>query len=440
MNRVVICALTPQGRALRETLFQAFPGWEAADLADLPSWFDQVDGAVFIMATGIVVRKIAPLLRSKATDPAVVVLGQDGRHAISLLSGHLGGANELATTVAEGLSSKGISCEPVITTATDLSSVTAFDIVAKENGLRIEELSPLRRISAAMLEGRPVNLFTDLPIEGRFRGPVHLPGDHHPQAAAQVVISCHTDPSSFARPTTVVNGSSKDQLDPLAKAEDGFENVSPNECGRTCFDPALPTLWLRPPVLHLGVGCRRGLSYDQLREAFDHLMETNGLSPLSICTVSTIDIKLDEAAIHELTRDLLPQDEKGLRAYPAKTLLPWTRGLSALSDFVEKTTGTPAVSAPAALETAFGETGSGAIFAEFDEPEQATVGSPPEKTTIGFPPEQMTVGFPPEQTALRSLEDQQRSEIIHRSLLVEKFAENAATLSLVYKERTVKAC
>ena len=99
---------------------------------------------VFVMAAGIVVRTLAGLMRHKSLDPAVIVMDETGRHVISLLSGHLGGANALTHRIAEC-----IGADPVITTATDLRGVPAIDLIARERGLAIENHDAIRLISAA---------------------------------------------------------------------------------------------------------------------------------------------------------------------------------------------------------------------------------------------------------------------------------------------------
>ena len=111
------------------------------------------DNLVCIMAAGIVVRGIAPYLQGKDTDPAVVVVDEAGQFAVSLLSGHLGGANDLARRVAKLLGGT-----PVITTATDVQGLPALDVLAVEHGLIIENLAGVRPIHMALLEGRPVRL------------------------------------------------------------------------------------------------------------------------------------------------------------------------------------------------------------------------------------------------------------------------------------------
>ena len=111
------------------------------------------DNLVCVMAAGIVVRGIAPYLKGKDTDPAVVVVDEAGQFAVSLFSGHLGGANDLARHVAQLLGGT-----PVITTATDVQGLPALDVLAVEHGLIIENLAGVRPVHMALLEGRPVRL------------------------------------------------------------------------------------------------------------------------------------------------------------------------------------------------------------------------------------------------------------------------------------------
>lgn len=111
----------------------------------------EVDGFIFIMAAGIVVRLIAPLLEGKDKDPAVVVMDDAGKFAISLLSGHLGGANELACRSAFITGAR-----EVITTATDANDLPAFDMLAKDQGWGIDDLCRVKTLNALLLEGEEI--------------------------------------------------------------------------------------------------------------------------------------------------------------------------------------------------------------------------------------------------------------------------------------------
>lgn len=210
--------------------------------------FTLYDGFVFIMATGIVVRTIAPLLRSKLVDPGVVVVDEKGRYAISLLSGHLGGANELCLRVANA-----INAEAVITTATDVNELVAVDVIARNNDCIIENPREIKPFNTALLEGEQVAILTPFPIRGTAKCLVHNPYIPH---AYNVVIDSDTTPRSSGK-----------------------------------------TINLRPRHLVLGIGCRRGTSLEAIKNAVHDLFSRHHLSTLSIGTVASVDLKADEEAL-----------------------------------------------------------------------------------------------------------------------------------------------
>jgi len=160
--KLAVLYLTRGGQQLARVLAQRIADADifsaASGLSELieKNW-TKYDGFVFIMAAGIVVRTIAPHIRDKRTDPAVVVVDEKGRFAISLLSGHLGGANDLAEQVADVLGG-----QAVITTASDTLGLTAIDTWAKKQGLIAENPETLTRASAVMVNtGRIRVYFTD---------------------------------------------------------------------------------------------------------------------------------------------------------------------------------------------------------------------------------------------------------------------------------------
>lgn len=112
-------------------------------------WIPRLDGIIFFSATGIAVRTIAPFVVSKKTDPAVVVIDEQGSYAISLLSGHLGGANELTEFAAES-----IGAQPVITTGTDVNHTFAVDVFARKNNLVISDMELAKEMAALLIRGK----------------------------------------------------------------------------------------------------------------------------------------------------------------------------------------------------------------------------------------------------------------------------------------------
>ena len=195
--------------------------------------FQDCDALVFVMAMGIVVRTIAPLIRSKDKDPAVIVLDQNGTFAISLLSGHLGGANYLTKRIAAA-----IQAQPVITTATDVQGVLSFDEVAKQNDLCIENLEELKYISGALLDGKTIDLYSELPLQTPYFCAL-INVTETPTAPYRVVIS---------------------------------SNIYPPE-------EDVHTLFLRPKNLVIGIGCKRDTIPEHLEICFQEFFANPSSKP-----------------------------------------------------------------------------------------------------------------------------------------------------------------
>lgn len=256
---------------------------------------------VFVGATGIAVRSIAPYLQGKAYDPAVLVVDENARFVISLVSGHLGGANAIAGRLAEGL-----GAQAVITTATDGRGIFAVDTWAKENGCAVIETDRIRHISAALLRGEAVGMESDYPLDGAVPRYIHIGG---------------------------------------ARPENGF-TVST----RRTHTPFANTLHLVPRILHLGVGCRRGTSEDAIARAVRAALDACGIDFSAVCMVASIDLKKDEAGLRAFcTRHHLP-----FQAFAAEELRE-VAGEFTSSAFVQQTVGVDNVCERAALRSAGGQ-------------------------------------------------------------------------------------
>lgn len=267
--------------------------------------FAAMDALIFIGATGIAVRAIAPLVQDKFYDPAVLVMDELGQFCIPLLSGHVGGANELAETI-----SRLIGSQAVITTATDVNHQFAVDVFARKNGLKIADRELAKEISAELLTGRKVGFFTDflwngtLPkglCEGQFRD-------------RNIQITINTD-------------SLKDRSETCSGEKD--------------------ILRLVPPVIILGIGCRKGTPAGQIQAAIHQLLKEQNLHPLSIAAVATIDLKKEEpgllAAAETLQIPVICYSSEELAAVP---------GDFTESAFVKQITGVGNVCERAALKAA----------------------------------------------------------------------------------------
>lgn len=250
------------------------------------------DALVFITATGIAVRMIAPLLEKKTKDPAIVVLDHKGQYAISLLSGHIGGANRLTHQIASL-----IGAIPVITTATDTEGVIAFDEVAKYNKLAIENIDVLKHISGALLEGNQVEVISDIEIEDKSNNP-QIILTNISQSKYRVIIS--------DKQTEITDKSY--------------------------------TLYLRPKSLVVGIGCKRNTECEHLEECFEEFLKTYGYSKQSVSKIATIKIKENENAIQNLC------DKYGysLEIVSDKEILECDYPFEK-SEFVESITGLPSV-------------------------------------------------------------------------------------------------
>ena len=161
-------AFTETGLALAKCLAGSLPGSVTRcgqnDIS-LAEWtsvqFVQSDALIFVGAVGIAVRAIAPHCKSKTTDPAVVVVDECGRFAVPILSGHLGGANDLARAIAAVC-----GAVPVLTTATDAHGIFAVDEWAKHQNCMVLEPERIKLVSGKLLAGQPVYYQADFPVTG----------------------------------------------------------------------------------------------------------------------------------------------------------------------------------------------------------------------------------------------------------------------------------
>ena len=205
----------------------------------LPKLFAEYQAIIFISATGIAVRCSAPFLKDKSVDPAVIVIDDMGKYIISLLSGHLGRANQLTNTIAALL-----DAEPVITTASDNRGIDAVDMFAEKYGLTIENMDDAKLITAMMVDGRLIRLIA--PKEYRLNYP-------------------HINDQKYDGTIIVSSG-------------------------------------LRPKVFHVGIGCRRGKAKSEIIAAISSIFVKYKLALKSIKTIASIELKKDETGILEAAR------------------------------------------------------------------------------------------------------------------------------------------
>ena len=222
--------------------------------------FSSADALIFWCAAGIAVRSIAPYLSHKSKDPAVLVLDEKGTHCISLLSGHMGGANALTRTVSELC-----GAEPVITTGTDMEHRFSVDEFARCNGFVGTDWENAKRISVDVLAGKTLKIAGLLekeqycPVEGM---------EEHAWTAGEL----------------------PDDADVWITS-------------RQLQVPA-QVLQLIPKDLTIGIGCRRGTNCSALQTALARFLEQTGLDARGICRITSIDRKKEEQGLIDLAAEL----------------------------------------------------------------------------------------------------------------------------------------
>ena len=224
---------------------------------------------VYIGACGIAVRAIAPHIGSKDTDPAVIVIDEKGENVIPILAGHLGGANEWARKIArltEG--------QPVLTTATDVNGIFAVDLFAKDNQLLISDLKKAGRFTASLLEEREASVII-------------------PSKYADVIRYEDGIPAELK-----VYDLSDEQLESLQGTNAAL--ITPEA---ESSDKANTPLRLIPRCVILGIGCRKGKSYEELRDYVEEALQELGLCREAVCAVASIDVKKEEPGLISLAAD-----------------------------------------------------------------------------------------------------------------------------------------
>jgi len=273
-RRIAVYGLTAAGAELASRLAESLQGDLYLPGGLAPSYsaraFETVAGVVrenfeaysahvFVAAAGIVVRAVAPLLRGKDRDPGVVVLDQAGEYVVSLLSGHLGGANRLARRIG-GI----IGARPVVTTATDTADILAADVLADESDMAIANLRAVRSVNSALLESKPLQVYDPEDRLGLRSGSRR---GYNPEFV--------DDPGDMQRdrPGLAVTWRSAEPVD-----RDNH-------------------LLLHPRCLAVGIGCHRGAGADAILQHVVSVFERHGLALSSIRTLASVSLRSREPGI-----------------------------------------------------------------------------------------------------------------------------------------------
>lgn len=287
MNKVVVFAFSKKGRELGEVIGKRYPDsiciydFKEKSLRNhVGEWFTQYNILIFVGASGIAVRGVAPFLKGKDVDPAVLVVDELGTFVIPLLSGHLGGANHYGSELA-----KALDATVVLTTATDINKVFAVDVWAKEQKLFIHNIDQIKYISSAVLSGERIGLISDYEI----------------------------DTSTVELKEGIQSG--------ILIAE-SYRPVFPN------------TLWLEPKRYVLGVGCRKGMDGGKFETQLLAFLEEHGIPIHLVGRITSINLKEKEEAIVAFARIY------GIEfiTYTSEQLLE-VEGDFAKSEFVQSVTG-----------------------------------------------------------------------------------------------------
>ena len=352
--QVRIISFTDRGQQLAELLADRLCGTATRCGRDcsLAEWvrdaFDSADALIYVGAVGICVRTIAPYIKSKTRDPAVVVIDETGRYVIPVLSGHLGGANDLARRIA-----RLTGAEPVITTATDLAHAFSVDAWARIQGCVVENPGRIKAVSSKILAGDDIVIASDFPISGEvpehvivrecrdaesrntcIRGRTCCPGMHCgiDERDERTVCEKEDSDTAFGKADESVVHCGIDERDERTVCEKEDSDAILTIRRRDSQNGK--TLRIVPRIVCAGVGCRRGIPARNIENAIRTAFEEACISENALCGVSSIDIKADEEGLREFCESRrLP-----LVTFSAEDLMIVT-GTFTQSAFVKEITG-----------------------------------------------------------------------------------------------------
>ena len=357
MERVAVLAITRGGLSTARRLIEAFPSWTAHAPAKLSdgapgiSWFDGPtpsrmgelfrgsDALVCLFSLGAVIRLAAPHMRDKKTDPAVVVVDEGARYAISALSGHLGGANELAARIGAA-----IGAEPVITTAADVKGTIAVDMVGRRFGWEIDGDSGVTRASACMVNCERVGLYQDAGRTDWWEGAGGGGGSGGLPPNVERFGSLADLAASGAAAMLVIT-------DRIVDAA-----LGPLTSGGGAPGPAVVVY--RPRTLTVGIGLHRTTSRDTVVGGIRDCLAAHSLSPRSVARLASMKKDPPAAGLEEaaaamsvpvayidpdaLSRVDVPNPSEVVRAFEGTASVSEAAALAAAAEAATNAPGSPA--------------------------------------------------------------------------------------------------
>ena len=340
--RINIIGFSSKGCALAENISKEMGEYEcsyfgktigdkhgATHVRSVDEWtaqsFKTCDAIIFIGAVGIAVRYMAPYIKDKTDDPAVIVIDELGMNIIPILSGHIGGANRLSKEIG-----KKIGGNVVITTATDLNGMFSVDTFAVDNNMHIDSLPMVKKISARILEGMPVHLVSDMNIEGGLpKGLIYAD-----EGDIGIYVTTSAAPGPFGR-----------------------------------------TLKLIPKHMTIGIGCHRGIDMGTIERRVLDVLGKNDISIYSLRAGGSIDLKRDEKGLLEFFKKYgIPV------AFFSKEELERVSGEFTSSDYVRSITGVDNVCERAAVAVSE----NGELIVKKDAGDGVTVAIAKEHRAIRF--------------------------------------------------------
>jgi len=329
MEKVSVLAITKNGINIGIKLKELFPNWEIFAPVKLSNknnniiWYSEPtsdkiielfknsNALICLFSLGAVIRLIAPHLKDKKTDPAVIVIDDKTNFVISVLSGHIGGANELTQEISEKLNAL-----PVITTAADVNKTIAVDLVGREFGWRIDDDTTVTKISAHMVNAEPIGVFQQTNDQKWYK-----------QLPKNVTIY--------------------DSLEELKKSNSKAHLIISDEI----IDNELSqeSVIYRPQSLVIGIGLHWDTTKDTIKEGIEHCLKKFNLSSKSIAKLVSIKKPEDVQGLIDLGKEMQVPVEYVDREELAEIITPNP------STTVKAFEGTASVSEAAAIKVSKGE-------------------------------------------------------------------------------------
>ena len=329
MEKVSVLAITKNGISIGEKLKELFPNWNIFAPVKLSNenndivWYSEPttdkiielfknsNALICLFSLGAVIRLIAPHLKDKKTDPAVIVIDDKTNFVISVLSGHIGGANELTQEISEKLNAL-----PVITTAADVNKTIAVDLVGREFGWKIDDDTPVTKISAHMVNAEPIGVFQQTNDQKWYK-----------QLPKNVTIY--------------------DSLEELKKSNSKAHLIISDEI----IDNELSqeSVIYRPQSLVIGIGLHWDTTKDTIKEGIEHCLKKFNLSSKSIAKLVSIKKPEDVQGLIDLGKEMQVPVEYVDREELAEIITPNP------STTVKAFEGTASVSEAAAIKVSKGE-------------------------------------------------------------------------------------